>query len=115
MHRRRLIITRHRRRALSYLFRQFASAWSWVQRLVVIMVRDSTVAAGSTAATLTGADIIVTGTDQRRVCIEAAVSAGTKVNAMVPVLMGRLFRFCFDFRKSRFLQLLIQRGKIGLE
>ena len=66
-HPHRLIITRHRRRALSYLFRQFGSVSSSVQRLVVITVRDlvTTAAAGSMAATLTGADIIVIGTNQR--------------------------------------------------
>jgi hypothetical protein len=46
------------------MFRQFASASSSVQRLVVITVRDlaSTVATGFTAATLTGAGTIITGT-----------------------------------------------------
>ncbi len=63
------------------MFRQFASASSSVQRLVVITVRDlaTTVATGSTAATLTGAGIIITGTNQ--VCVEAAVSAATQVKA----------------------------------
>ena len=49
------------------------------------------------------------------VCVEAAVSAATQVKAMLPVLRTRLLRFHFDFRKSRLLQLLIQRGKIGLQ
>ena len=49
------------------------------------------------------------------ICVEAAVSAATQVKAMVPVLTTRLLRFRFDFRKSRLLQLLIQRGKIGLQ
>ena len=57
---------------------------------------DFTVHAGSTAARLTGAETIVTGTNQ--VCVEAAVSAA-----------------CLEFLKSRLLQLLIQRGKIGLQ
>src|SRR4029077_11391911 len=66
-HPRRLIITRHRRRALSYLFRQFASASPSVQRLAVITARDlaTTVATGSMVAAVTGADIIGTGTNQR--------------------------------------------------
>jgi hypothetical protein len=55
---------RHHRRDLSYMFRQFASASPSVQRLVVTTVRDlaSTVATGSTAATVTGAGTIITGT-----------------------------------------------------
>jgi hypothetical protein len=57
---------------------------------------DFTVHAASTATTLTGAGTIITGTNQ--VCVEEAVSAA-----------------CFDFLKSRLLQLLIQRGKIGLQ
>ncbi len=57
---------RHHRRALSYMFRQFASASSSVQHLVVITVRDlaSTVATGSTAATLTGAVVTIAGINQ---------------------------------------------------
>ena len=49
------------------MFRQFASAFSSVQRLVVITVRDlaSMAATGTTVATLIGADIIVIGTNQR--------------------------------------------------
>ena len=50
-----------------------------------------------------------------QICVEAAVSAATQVKAVVAVLTTRLLRFCFDFRKSRLLQLLIQRGKIGLQ
>ena len=91
--------------------RQFASGSSSVQRLVVITVRDlATVATGSTAAALTGAVVTIIGTS-----VEAAVSAATQVKAVVAVLPARLLRFCFDFRKSRLLQLLIQRGKIGLQ
>ena len=58
---------RHHRRALSYMFRQFASAASSVQRLVVITVRDlaSMVVTGSMAATLIGADVTIIGTNQR--------------------------------------------------
>ena len=106
---------RHRRRALSYMFRQFALASLSVQRLVVITVRDlaSMVVTGSMAATLIGADVAITGTNQ--VCVEAAVSAATHVKAMLPVLRTHVFRFHFDFRKSRLLQLLIQLGKIGLQ
>jgi hypothetical protein len=58
---------------------------------------DFTVHAVSTAATLTGAGTIITGTNQD-LCVEVAVSAA-----------------CFDFLKSRLLQLLIQRGKIELQ
>ena len=43
------------------------------------------------------------------------MSAATQVKAVLPVLTTRLLRFRFDFRKSRLLQLLIQRGKIGLQ
>ncbi len=94
------------------MFRQFASASSSVQRLVVITVRDlaSTVATGSTAAAVTGAVITIIGTS-----VEAAVSASRQVKAMVPVLTVYPLRLRFDFRKSRLLQLLIQRGKIGLQ
>ena len=56
---------------------------------------DFMVHTGSTAATLTGAGTVITGI---KVCVETAVSAA-----------------CFDFLKSRLLQLLIQRGKIGLQ
>jgi hypothetical protein len=70
------------------------------------------VAAGSMAATLTGADTAVIGTNQD--CVEAAVSAA-RVKAVVAVLATRVFRFHFDFRKSRLLQLLVQRGKIGCQ
>ena len=58
---------RHHRRALSYMFRQFALASSSVQRLVVITVRDlaSMVVTGSMAATLIGADVTIIGTNQR--------------------------------------------------
>ena len=66
---------RHHRRALSYMFRQFASASSSVQRLVVITVRDlvTTVATGSMAAAVTGADIIITGINQR-LCRSGCIS-----------------------------------------
>ena len=58
---------RHRRRALSYMFRQFALASSSVQRLVVITVRDlaTTVGTGFTAAMHTGAVVTIAGTNQR--------------------------------------------------
>ena len=57
---------RRRRRALSYMFRQFALASSSVQRLVVITVRDlATMAvAAFMAATLIGADVAIIGTNQ---------------------------------------------------
>ena len=74
---------------------------------------DFTGHTGSTAATLTGAGTIITGTNQ--VCVEAAVSAATQVKAVLPSSAVRLLSFCFDFGKSRLLQLLIQRGKIGLQ
>jgi hypothetical protein len=82
---------------------------------MVIMGRgmDLTVHAASTAATPTGADTIITGTNQ--VCVEEAGSAATQVKQMLVYSTVRLLRFCFDFLKSRFLQLLIQRGKIGLQ
>jgi hypothetical protein len=94
------------------MFRLFGSASSSVQRLVVITVRDlaTTVATGTTAATLTGAVITIIGTS-----VAAAVSAARQVKAMVPVLTVHPLRLRFDFRKSRLLQLLIQRGKIGLQ
>ena len=38
----------------------------------------------------------------------AAETAASTINAST-------LTFCFDFRKSRLRQLLIQRGKIGLE
>ena len=38
----------------------------------------------------------------------ALIAAGADCGALP-------FEFCFDFRKSRLLQLLIQRGKIGFE
>jgi len=96
------------------MLRQFASESSSVQRLVVITVRDlaTTVAAGSTAVTVTGAVATIAGIN---VCVEAAVSAATQVKALVAVLTTRLVRFRFDFRKSRLLQFLVQRGKIGLQ
>ena len=90
---------RHRRRALSitFLLRQFASASSSARAMAITgRGTDFTVHAGSTAATLTGAETIVTCTNQ--VFVEAAVSAA-----------------CLEFLKSRLLQLLIQRGKIGLQ
>ena len=104
----------HRRRALCITFRlrQFASVSSSA-RAMAIMGRgmDFTGHIGSTAATLIGAGTIITGT---KVCVEAAVSAAAQVKAIC-VLRVRLLRFCFDFGKSRLLQLLIQRGKIGLQ
>ena len=74
---------------------------------------DITFHAASTAAKLTGAGTTITGIN--KICVEAAVSAGTQVKAIVAASTTRLVRFCFDFRKSRLLQLLIQRGKIGFE
>ena len=74
---------------------------------------DSTVHAAFTVTTLTGAGTIITGTNQ--VCVEAAVSAATRVKQMLASSTVRLLRFRFDFLKSRLLQLLIQRGKIGLQ
>ena len=62
---------------------------------------------------VTGAVITIAGINQN--CVEAAVSAATQVKAVLPVLTTRLLRFHFDFRKSRLLQLLIQRGKIGVQ
>ncbi len=50
-----------------------------------------------------------------QICVEAAVSAARQVKAMVPVLTVHPLRLRFDFRKSRLLQLLIQRRKIGLQ
>ena len=47
--------------------------------------------------------------------VEAAASAATQMKALMPVSTTRVRRFHFDFRKSRLLQLLIQRGKIGLQ
>ena len=90
---------RHRRRALCFTFRlrRFASASSSVQAMAIMgRGMDFTVHAASTAARLIGAGTIVTGTNQ--VYVEEAVSAA-----------------CFDFLKSRLLQLLIQRGKIRLQ
>jgi hypothetical protein len=91
---------RHRRRALCFTFsrRQFASASSSARAMAIMgHGMDFTVHTGFMAATLTGAGTIITGTDQD-LCVEAAVSAA-----------------CFDFLKSRLLQLLIQRRKIGLQ
>src|ERR1700747_3078369 len=101
---------RHRRRALYITFlRQFASASSSA-RATAITGRgmDFMVHAGSTAATLTGAGTVITGINQdlfpwERPQVCSAVST------------VRLLRFRFDSRKSRLLQLLIQRGKIGLQ
>ena len=80
---------RHRRRALCFTFRlrQFASASSSA-RAMAIMGRgmDFTVHAASTAATLTGAGTIITGTNQ--VCVEEAVSAAMQVKANAGVLNG---------------------------
>ena len=90
---------RHRRRALCFTFRlrQFASASSSAQAMAIMgRGMDFTGHAASTAARLIGAGTVITGTNQ--VCVEEAVSAA-----------------CFDFLKSRLLQLLIQRGKIGLQ
>jgi hypothetical protein len=90
---------RHRRRALCFTFRLrwFASASSSAQAMAIIgRGMDFTVHAASTAARLIGAGTIVTVTNQ--VYVEEAVSAA-----------------CFDFLKSRLLQLLILRGKIGLQ
>src|SRR5712675_1523419 len=98
------------------MFRQFASASSSVQRLVVTTVRDSASMAvtGSMAATLIGADVTIIGTNQC-LCRGGCISVATWVKAMLRVLRSRALRFQFDFRKSRLLQLLIQRGKVGLQ
>ena len=48
--------------------------------------------------------VIITGTNQN------ALAAGADCG-----LNASTARFCFDFRKSRLFQLLIQRGKIGLQ
>ena len=86
---------RHRRRALSYMFRQFALASSSVQRLVAITVRDlaTTVATGSMADAATGAVITIAGTNQ--VCVEAAVSAAMRVKADAGALNGSCARLPF--------------------
>ena len=78
---------RHRRRALSYTFVRRCLALSSVLAMA-ITVRDlaSTVATGSTAATLTGAGTIITGTNQD-LC-RGAVSAATQVKANAGVLNG---------------------------
>jgi len=90
------------------MFRQFVSGSSSVPRLVVITVRDlvTMVAAGSMAAAVTGADIIITGTNQR-LCRHGCVGGLHNVKAMLPVLGIRLICFRLDFEKSRLLQLLI--------
>ena len=68
------------------MLRQFASESSSVQRLVVITVRDlaTTVAAGSTAVTVTGAVATIAGIN---VCVEggcvsrhAGESVGRRLN-----------------------------------
>jgi hypothetical protein len=59
----------------------------------------------TTAAAVIGADIIIIGTDQR-LRRGGCISRHTNGKPSAPLR--------FDFRKSRFLQLLIQRGKIGL-
>ena len=86
---------RHRRRALSYMFRQFALASSSVQRLVVITVRDlaTTVATDFMADAATGAVITIAGTNQ--VCVEAAGSAAMRVKADAGVLNGSCARLPF--------------------
>ena len=63
----------------------------------------TTVPTDTTAATVTGVLIII-GTNQN------AVAAGADCR-----LNDSTARFCFDFRKSLLLQLLIQCGKIGLD
>ena len=51
---------------------------------------------------------------KREVDLSGLVSPGT--SATLYVLRGPYRSpLCFDFRKSRLLQLLIQRGKIGFE
>ena len=62
----------------------------------------TTVPTGSTAGILIGV-LIITGANQN-----ALAAADCRLNDSTA-------RFCFDFRKSRLLQLLIQRGKIGLD
>ena len=80
---------RHRRRALCFTFRlrRFASASSSAQAMAIMgRGMDFTVHAASTAARLTGAGTIVTGTNQ--VCVEEAVLAATQVKANAGVLNG---------------------------
>jgi len=89
---------RRHRRALSYMFRQFVSASSSVQRLAVITVRDlATTGTVTTVATLIGADIAVTGINQRMYRRLCQSPHGGKD---VVVLTTRPLRFGFDFRKS---------------
>jgi hypothetical protein len=48
-----------------------------------------------------------------------AVAAGERLRRVLPhhdhPSTTQLLNLCFDFRESRLLQLLIQRGKIGFE
>ena len=94
---------RHLRRVRSctLLLYRF-SVWS-LARDLAITDAVTTVATGTTAATVTGV-LGITGTNRN------AVAAGADCR-----LNDSTARFCFDFRKSRLLQLLIQRGKIGLD
>ena len=74
---------------------------------------DFTGRIGPTVVTLIGAGTIITGTKQD-LCRGGCSSrhAGESGDAFSAV---RLLGFCFDFGKSRLLQLLIERGKIGLQ
>ena len=74
---------------------------------------DITVHAASTADLLTGAGTTITGIN--KICVDAAVSSGTQVKAIVAASTTRLVRFCFDFRKSRLLQLLVEPGNIRFQ
>ena len=74
---------------------------------------DITVHAASTADLLTGAGTTITGTNN--ICVDAAVSDGTQVKAILAASTTRLVRFCFDFRKSRLLQCLVQPGNIRFQ
>ena len=100
----------HPHRALSYTLLLYRfSVWSLARGLAItgevtdITDAGTTVATGTTAATVTGV-LGITGTNRN------AVAAGADCR-----LNDSTARFCFDFRKSRLLQLLIQRGKIGLD
>ena len=74
---------------------------------------DITVHAASTGDLFTGAGITITGANN--ICVDAAVSEGTHVKAILAASTTRLVRFCFDFRKFRLLQLLVQPGNIRFE
>ena len=92
----------HLHRALSYTLLLYRfSVWS-LARGMAITGAATTVRTDFTGRVL--GVVIITGTNQD------AVAAGADCG-----LNASTARFCFDFRKSRLLQLLIQRGKIGLD